>query len=327
MAPLTKTTRVYATHNIPLECDVYEADDYPADAPVLLWFHAGGLVDGSRVAIPPWLVQACFQRKWPLVSASYRLLPQTGADGLLEDAAAAYRFARTLGGATERRVIAAGSSAGFFMASLIAQHLQPKPLALLSDTGIPTFDHPFFRSSHQIEDPLLSRDDADGYCAEPLSVGQTPLSLFRLDMLLPSGARNPDVTPAKPVALRHRLYAYFVRTNAYGDLVGKVDRGFGWARRDPAGRRDDELADWPVTVFIQGDDDHDTPVEVCASVAEALGERARFCLARGQDHCFEVNCFLEDGDRPGMEAVREALGELDQAVAAAAAAAAAMSQA
>ena len=57
---LTKSTHTFATHEIPLECDVYEAPDYPTDSPVLLFFHSGGLVAGSRRNVPPWLVQVSF---------------------------------------------------------------------------------------------------------------------------------------------------------------------------------------------------------------------------------------------------------------------------
>ena len=57
MEPLRKITHQYAHHVIPLECDVYDAINYANDAPVFLFFHAGGLVGGSRTCVPPWLVQ------------------------------------------------------------------------------------------------------------------------------------------------------------------------------------------------------------------------------------------------------------------------------
>ncbi|GAW25875.1 putative alpha beta-hydrolase [Rosellinia necatrix] len=87
-------TFTYAIHEIPLECDVYSSSVYPFDAPVFLFFHSGGLVGGARNCVPPWLVQVCIQRQWTLISASYRLLPQAKAADLLEDVAAAYKFAR-----------------------------------------------------------------------------------------------------------------------------------------------------------------------------------------------------------------------------------------
>ena len=55
---LTKTTHVFASHGgLDLECDVYSAPHYAADAPVFLFFHSGGLVGGSKERVPSWLVQ------------------------------------------------------------------------------------------------------------------------------------------------------------------------------------------------------------------------------------------------------------------------------
>lgn len=54
---LSKTTEIYATHGLPLPCDIYAAADYPPDTPVFLYFHPGGLVDWGRDCIAPWLVQ------------------------------------------------------------------------------------------------------------------------------------------------------------------------------------------------------------------------------------------------------------------------------
>jgi len=112
MAPLSKSTRVYATHEIPLECDIYETLDYPKNKPVFLFFHSGGCIGGNRVAVPPWLVQTCLKNQWPLISASYRLLPQVKCEGLLEDAKAAYEFAQKWGDGPQRKVIVGGASGG-----------------------------------------------------------------------------------------------------------------------------------------------------------------------------------------------------------------------
>ncbi|TDZ49657.1 hypothetical protein CTRI78_v007969 [Colletotrichum trifolii] len=92
--------------------------------------------------------EVCVRNKRPLISASYRLLPQAKASGLLEDAKAAYEFTRRWDeSAPKRKVNVGGGSAGFFMAALTAHHLTPTPIALLSITGITTFRHHFFNSS------------------------------------------------------------------------------------------------------------------------------------------------------------------------------------
>lgn len=56
-APLEKKTVQFAHHQVPLDCDIYDAPDYPPNTPVLLFFHSGGLVGGSPSMISPWLVQ------------------------------------------------------------------------------------------------------------------------------------------------------------------------------------------------------------------------------------------------------------------------------
>ena len=63
--PLKKATHVFAVHEIPLKCDVYDAADYPADSPVFLFFHSGGLAGGARIVVPPWLVQVGTSHRGP----------------------------------------------------------------------------------------------------------------------------------------------------------------------------------------------------------------------------------------------------------------------
>ncbi|KAH8883098.1 alpha/beta-hydrolase [Thozetella sp. PMI_491] len=321
MAALTKNTVLYACHQVPLELDVYEASDYPQSGPVVLFFHSGGLVGGDRGDVPPWLVQACYRRKWPLLSASYRLLPQVPAQGLVEDAKAAFNFARTHGGQHNRSVIAAGASGGFFMVTLIASHLEPKPVALLSITGIPTFKHNFFNSSYLIPPEPIEEEEVEHLLAEPVVVGKSPCSreIFYIEQLLPLGGKNPEFVKPKPASdgtpaqdpNRAILYDYYLHNNLYEPLTAEVDPGYDWAA-DPSNAS--RLADWPVTIFIQGDEDEDVKVDVTRDCAKNLGpEKGKFYLAPKQGHLYERNKYLEDEDE-SMDAVRKALQELDAAV-------------
>jgi acetyl esterase/lipase len=59
--------------------------------------------------------QVCLKSRWPLISPSYRLLPQAKGSDLVEDASAAYAFAAkwdVQDGEPKRRVIVAGASGG-----------------------------------------------------------------------------------------------------------------------------------------------------------------------------------------------------------------------
>ncbi|GAW11795.1 hypothetical protein ANO14919_011470 [Xylariales sp. No.14919] len=313
---MDRLTFTYATHQIPLECDVYSSSTYPPDSPVFLFFHAGGLVRGARNCVPPWLVQVCIYRQWPLISASYRLFPQANGESLLEDVTAAYEFSRKWGGGAERPVVVGGASAGFFCAALIAHHLQPQPLALLSITGIPTFRHPFFNSSNFIAPECLDELKMRKYLDRSVEVGSEPIAesmIFSPDSLTKSGGRNTGYQHPKPrpIPPSGNLYRYFLSKNAYIPMLGSVDPGFEWAESDSQRLR---LANWPITIFIHGNKDVDVGIDVIIEVVRNLGpEKAKLMIAEGQTHLFEATCFLEDKG-VAMDTVKCAMKELDEAV-------------
>ncbi|KAI0474834.1 alpha/beta-hydrolase [Xylaria cf. heliscus] len=320
---LNRQTTTYANHQIPLECDVYSSPEYQLDTPVFLFFHSGGLVGGARNCVPPWLVQVCIQRQWPLISASYRLLPQANGASLLEDVEAAYEFARKWGQGGVRRVIVGGASAGFFCAAMVAHHLQPQPMALLSITGIPTFRHPFFNSSTLILPAPFTKTQVQKYLDEPVSVGSKPDAdsmVFYPDSLTETGAKKagyerPNPTPGPSDGndglARGCLYDYFVYENAFVPMLDAWDPGYEWAATHPQGTK---LAQWPTTILIQGDNDPDVDMDVTVQTAKTLGpEKAKLFIAEGQSHLFEAASFLEDSGL-GMDAVRRAIKELDNAL-------------
>ncbi|KAI0131909.1 Alpha/Beta hydrolase protein [Xylariales sp. AK1849] len=320
---LRKATYTYATHVIPVECDVYDVIDYPLGNPVFLFFHCGGLVGGARICVPPWLAQACYQRKWPLISASYRLLPQAGSKGLLEDASAAHEFAQSWKAEnieSRRRVIVGGASAGFFMACLIAHHLTPAPAAILCITGIPTFRHAFFNSSTLLTPEPIKDEEMAEFINAPTEAETTPeddRTVFALDQILLTGLKNPNyVRPARSTPIvesgvwdRGCMYDYYLYKNAYLGLVGDVDPGFTWAKEDPDSEK---IREWPPGIFIQGDNDHDVSMDVITHVVDCLGpKKATLCLAKGEGHLFEATSFLED-DGEAMDTVRQAIAVLDE---------------
>ncbi|KAI0454928.1 alpha/beta-hydrolase [Xylaria acuta] len=316
---MNRQTITYANHQIPLECDVYSSPAYPSNTPAFLFFHSGGLVGGARNCVPPWLVQVCLQRQWPLISASYRLLPQANGACLLEDVEAAYEFARKWGQGEERPVIVGGSSAGFFCAAMVAHHLQPQPIALLSITGIPTFRHPFFNSSTLISPEPFTKAQMQKYLDEPVSVGSEHVadSIFYPDSLTETGAKKAGYERPSPTARpsdgndglsRGCLYDYFVHENTFVPMLDSYDPGYEWATTHPEGSK---FAQWPTTILIQGDSDPDVDADVAIQTAKNLGpKKARLFIAKGQSHLFEAASFLEDKGL-GMDAVRLAIKELD----------------
>lgn len=198
------------------------------------------------------------------------------------------------------------------MATLTAHHnLIPPPLALLSITGIPTFQHPFFSSSVLLTPGPLSETDMAPHLSRPLSVGKPKPgrpAVFTHDKLTSSGAKNPEYPAQEEKGEEEEeppgLYGYYLYRNEFPSLVDPIDPGYTTKTRP----------DWPVTVIIQGNDDYDVSVDVSLYMLDVLGdEKVKMFVAEGQGHLFEEASWWED-EGPGMEVVRDAVGCLEDIV-------------
>jgi len=116
--------------DLTLDVFVPESATETSKAPVLLWWHGGGLLQGTRKVVAPHHLFAPAKHNICVVSADYRLAPQTRFPGILADCKAAMEFVRspTFALATGNRVdsskmVISGSSAGGW-------------LSLLAGTGI-----------------------------------------------------------------------------------------------------------------------------------------------------------------------------------------------
>jgi acetyl esterase/lipase len=104
--------------------------------PLLVWFHGGGLTEGSRRAMPDRVVAERFVAQGVAVAmADYRLSPQVQYPVYLEDAARAVAWAVAEGpkrGINPRAVFVGGHSAGGYVAAMLAMDEH-----LLRDAGVP----------------------------------------------------------------------------------------------------------------------------------------------------------------------------------------------
>ena len=96
--------------------DVYYPTD-ETDAPVVVWFHGGG-IEGGEKHIDPQLKNSGLV----VVAANYRLLPKAPIDDILDDAAAAvawtYKNIAKYNG-SKRKIFVAGHSAGGYLLTMI----------------------------------------------------------------------------------------------------------------------------------------------------------------------------------------------------------------
>ena len=80
----TKTIVYKRDRQLEIALDLY----LPADAkntPVLIWFHGGGLLQGSRELLAPHFRRGVQKYGFACVAADYRLGPQTGVEEILQD--------------------------------------------------------------------------------------------------------------------------------------------------------------------------------------------------------------------------------------------------
>ena len=112
--PYTASADAYAQERCKL--DVY----YPTnqkDAPVVVWFHGGGIEGGSKH-----IDEQLKNSGLVVVAANYRLLPKAPIDDILDDAAAAvawtYKNIEKYGG-SHRKIFVAGHSAGGYLLDMI----------------------------------------------------------------------------------------------------------------------------------------------------------------------------------------------------------------
>ncbi|MCQ2201341.1 MAG: alpha/beta hydrolase [Bacteroidales bacterium] len=96
--------------------DVYYPENVK-DAPVVVWFHGGGLEGGNKY-IPSELENAGLV----VVTVNYRLLPKATIDECIDDAAAAvawtFKHAREYNG-SEKKIYLSGHSAGGYLIDMI----------------------------------------------------------------------------------------------------------------------------------------------------------------------------------------------------------------
>ncbi|KAJ5256877.1 hypothetical protein N7478_012981 [Penicillium angulare] len=250
------------------------------NAPVLLWFHGGGLLQGCRDMIAPHMKNAVQTYGFACISADYRLAPQVEISEILEDVIDCVIFIRTRlsdclgqGVVDASRLAISGSSAGGYLALLAALVLKSKPQVVAP--------------IYPITDPLGTFFTKP----QPLPVGsdssEADLDLARLGFFL--NPRSTVVANSSETSPRRHMYAYMLKTASLARLWGIFpgDEGAVAQWRIP---RTIKMGDFPPTYLIHGMDDTAVGVEQTDEVAGAiLGDRNPVVYERpnGEDHEFD----------------------------------------
>ncbi|KAE9368036.1 alpha/beta-hydrolase [Stipitochalara longipes BDJ] len=133
---IKKTLSIKKIQGQDLTIDVYYIDSaIPTPRPAILYFHGGFLISGDSSALPNWLIQATLRRKWTLISANYRCIPESSAFELSEDLVTAYDYVsnslsaelKKPGLIDSSRIIVAGHSGGGYCSVLSTLEIMKSP--------------------------------------------------------------------------------------------------------------------------------------------------------------------------------------------------------
>ena len=184
--------------------DIYAPASGAAPAPVVVFFYGGGWTSGDR-AVYRFVGRSLAACGALVIIPDYRVWPETGFPGFLQDAAAAVAQARVLAsghGGDPDRLFLMGHSAGAYIAAMLA--LDP---TWLSEAGMETRD--VLAGVLGIAGPydfLPLRDPVLQQIFEPAGPHTQPISFARnatVPFLLMTGTADVTVDPGNS----HRLAA------------------------------------------------------------------------------------------------------------------------
>ncbi|KAL2012300.1 hypothetical protein VTN00DRAFT_5018 [Thermoascus crustaceus] len=327
-------TKTYTYKNVQgkaLQLDVYTVDPRPSGPqPAVLYFHGGYLITGDRKHIPRWLVQATLKRRWTLISADYRVLPESTGLELVEDLGDAYTFvSRTLNVEipglvdTSRLVIAGSSGGGYCAVQGGTRFRDPVPKAILA--------------IYPMGDPTSRIWTTKGGRDMNVSPAEAAEIRAEIDQILRSkeisfGQTFPPDGDLENKHPRWRLVRYIVQEGLYVDYLTAV-KGLGTAIATRGKTAIPEhvrslfptdftvTKDLPPLIVTHGTVDRSVPVqdgEALVQKCREVGLPVAYFRVEGRDHDFDLPYnSVEDDDETddvGKKALQGCLKELDKLI-------------
>jgi acetyl esterase/lipase len=251
-----KETFVYKTAgDCPLKADVYPA---PAEGPrpAVLWLHGGALIMGDRNGVDHRLRGKLLEAGYTVISADYRLAPETKLPAILQDVEDACRWVQGRGDGRlaidPRRLAVMGASAGGYLTLTTGYRVQPRPRALVSFWGYGDVAGAWYSRPDPFYSRLAPVPKEDAYRA----VGGHVLS--------EGGGKNQ----------RGRFYLYCRQHGLWPKEVVGLDPDREAKAFAPYCPVQNVTADYPPTLLVHGTKDTDVPYDRSAEMDREL-ERHR----------------------------------------------------
>lgn len=251
-----KTTYTFKTvDGVRIRADVYRHSDN-VRRPMIVWFHGGALIMGSRTAVPKQLQELANEKQFVLVSLGYRLAPEAQLPEIIEDLRDGIAWVHEKGPdlfqADTSRFVVAGASAGGYLALMSGISKQHRPTAIVSYWGFGDIEGDWTTKPNEAyrKGNLIDKEVAySGVGAEVLTStnqqngrGRSTFFLY----LKQTGRWVKEVTGFDPVADRQKLTPFSPIRNL--------------------------SSEYPPTMFLHGSKDSDVPVGQSLAMAKALKE-------------------------------------------------------
>jgi len=247
----------------------------PGPHPVVVWIHGGALVAGirSQVTARPEVLDRYLAARFVVVSIDYRLAPEAKLPEILDDLRDAFAWVRGEGpalfGGDPARVVAAGHSAGGYLALMAGICVAPRPVAIASVYGY-----------GDIAGSWYSRPDPF-YCEQP-AVSEAEAA---------AAVESREVSGLPWSEGRGKLYLYYRQHGIWPLQITGHDPDADPDAFNPWCPDRNVTADYPPTLLLHGTADTDVPYHLSVTMAERLaaaGVAHEFITIDGGPHGFEV---------------------------------------
>jgi acetyl esterase/lipase len=136
---LSKSTFPYKrAGGVSIDADIYRVNTWDR-RPVVVWIHGGALINGHRDWVPDWLLNACSEVGFIVVSVDYRLAPETKLPEIVSDIEDMFGWLRDSRSrpfsADPERIAVVGESAGGYLALTAGFRVDPRLSAVVSLWG------------------------------------------------------------------------------------------------------------------------------------------------------------------------------------------------
>ncbi len=238
-----------------VSADVYHAGTTEGLRPVVVWYHGGALMFGSRSGVPKQLIDLSKKENLILVSMDYRLAPGARIDEIVSDVKDGLQWLKTVGvkrfGVDSSRMLVAGASAGGYLTLMSGIIMNPPPKALISYWGFGDIDGDWCNAPNENYGKNLKEAD-----------GQAIWKAVGKQVLTQTNQKNGRA-----------------QSNLFLDLKGKGGWGGMMTGHDPKTDRD-KMAPYspirnltpayPPVLLLHGTKDDDVPYERSTDMAKAL---------------------------------------------------------